>query len=345
MTGLVLLAALASAITVTPQQLREQLTSDRAARYQQQIMTVATQRPAPTLLSQLRTDPALSPLGRDWLLHELVIELRQQPGDAEWQQALQSLTDYPSPFFLAEDFEGRQRAIALTPIAEASRATLAWWQQQQHAQQLQQQLANEGLVQLGQRWQTLSASEQSAWQLAIATLPPARSNALALPDATLLAKQAPELAAALAIQLREPTLASALVQYDDSAVASQLLAELEPHFDDQQRLLIYLAASKNSALRSQSWFQLGRLNHADGNVQLKHAATSGDRSAIAAWIAQQGERALPELQRWLKQPDEPQQLSALYGLRLLATPAAEQTLKQFRANKTTSARVRQELQP
>lgn len=345
MTGLVLIAVLATAITVSPQQLREQLATDSAARYQQQITLVATERPAPALLIQLRTDPALSPLSRDWLLHQLVIELRQQPGDAEWQQVLQLLTEYQSPYVLAEDFEGRQRAIALTPIAEASRVTLAWWQQQQHAEQLQQQLDSATLSQLGQRWPTLSASEQSAWQLAIATLPATRSSMLTPPEATTLAKQAPELTAALAIRLREPALASALVQHDRGAAVSQLLADAEQYFDEAQQLAIYLAASKNAALRSQSWFHLGRLNHPDGNQQLKQAAAAGDRSAIAAWITQQGELALPELQRWLSQPEERSQLSAIYGLRLLASPAAEHSLQQFRANKTTSARVRQELQP
>lgn len=193
-------------------------------------------------------------------------------------------------------------------------------------------------------WSKQTPDEQAAWLLAVQQPAPDWSARLASIDRVTLAKQAPALAASIATQLSDTELAVALLHTEHSEIASQLLANVPQHFADNS-MPLYEAALSNKTLRSQSWFQLAKLDDYQAQSKLRSAAADGERSAIAAWLQQQGEQALPELQRWLASKAEKQQLNAIYALRLLATPGAQQLLSKARSDHRLSARARQELQP
>ena len=354
MPGLLSAALLAAALLlttstlITPTQLREQLAQPAAGRYQQQLVQLRTRsavngEPDLNEFNQLATDPQLTPAAREWLLHEFAISLREQAATPSARQLLLSLRDYPSQVFLEQDFEGRTRPIMLAPVAAAARATLAWWQQQERASVIQKNLSSDSLSAIAGQWSSLETNEQSAWLLAVQRTPKALPVRLVDMDSTTLAQQAPALAAALASQLANFDLAAAVLHHDHSEHASQLLQRLPQLFSTDSQAALGKIALDNSTLRSQSWYHLARLDHATAQTQLKQAASNGERAAIAAWLQTQGDNALPELKRWLSSKNETTELSAIYGLRLLATPAAQHLLDLAKHNATVSRRVRQEL--
>ncbi|NQD36836.1 hypothetical protein HPT27_07340 [Permianibacter sp. IMCC34836] len=337
-------SALAANAPISVSEWRAQLSEPAAQRYQQQLEQIRLAGSYHGELDGLPSDPAVAAAARTWLLHEAMQQLRTQDPTPAALALATRLSQSPDDVLLNQDVEGRLRAVSQAPVAQAAQATLRWWQTQARAAVLRQTLDRDSVMQAAAQWQQLDASERDSWLLALQQPAGDWPARLADIERPTLAKQAPELAAAVALAVHDATLAAALLRREPGEIGSRLLSAVATEFPDQQ-LALYDAALANPALRSQSWFQLATVADAGAQQRLQQAAASGDRSAIAAWLQQQGEQTLPTLQRWLASKNEAQQLNAIYALRLLATPAARQQLQQAAKQPQLSAKVRRELQP
>lgn len=338
-------ALLAANPLITPTELREQLAAPAAQSFQQQLAAVRAAGQYHGELDPVLTDPQLAPAARDWLLHQTALALREQAASTAGQHLLRQLSGYQSPWQWPQDVEGRQRPVPLAPVAQAAQATLRWWQQQADAAQLAPQLNSERIHAAARRWSSMSEPERSSWLLAVqrpAADLPARLSGLA---SETLADQAPALAAALAIPLHDMALAAAVLRRNSGSEAVQLLGALPAHFTHTEQRALLAIALGNPSLRSAGWYALAKHRDPDSQQQLQRAAAAGERAAVAAWVQEQGEQALPGLDALLQQKTETAQLNAIYGLRLLATPAAQQRLQQAAQHTGLSARAKQELQP
>ena len=287
---------------LSPSELRALLSEPAARAYQQQIETLKAQKAHGRYDGELDTlldDPQLPLASKEWLLHELVLTLRSQTATEAGWRLLQQVQQMPSQTLLWHDFEGRQRALPLVPLARAALVTEQHWQVQQRVAQLNQTPALQALHTATAQWPQLSRVDQLAWQQTLRQHPTRWQPLLAQLDATETLRNAPELAVAAAHI--DTSFLTTVLQHGDAADASALLADWSARpsqADDWQWLSIALA---RPALRSQAWFGIGKRSSADSvaAARIETAVAQGDRDATAAWVSARGDSTVPALQKQL----------------------------------------------
>ena len=329
-----------------PAQLQAILATPAAVHYQQQLQALQQRDRYQGELDALITETQLPVAAREWLLHELTLILREQTPTTAGYKLLQTLQQSDSQALLWHDFEGRQRALKLVPLASAARVTEQQWQIRALVQQHNRTPTLSALQTVIADWPQLSAIERQSWQQALQQAPTFWQPLLAqLPvDATFA--QAPALAITAASI--EPSFVSVVLQQGEPASASALLAELSnrPLFSDQDWQWLTVALAR-PALQSQAWFAIGKRSAHDpvATQRLRAAVEQGDHHAAVAWVTAQGDAALPDLQRQLRSTALPAQKAALLGLRLLNSPGAQATLRAAKNDPHLPSNLRQELQP
>lgn len=331
--------------TLHPAELRALLAAPVAQTYQHQLQALITRGRYDGELDALIGDPQLPTASQEWLLHELVLILRTQPATDAGRQLLRRVQQLPNRTLLWHDFEGRQRALPLVPLARAASVTEQHWQVQERVQQLNQIATVTALQTAITQWPSLNTIDQQAWQQVLHQHPARWQPLLLQLDAVASWHSAPELAVAAA--RHDASFLAAVLQHGDAADASALLAEWSARparADDWQWLSIALA---RPALRSQAWFGIGKRSSDDPTAaaRIEAAVTQGDRDATAAWVNAHGDATLTSLQKQLYSSALPAQQAALFGLRLLGTPAAQAALRAAQQDPRMPASLRKELQP
>ena len=331
--------------TLSPAELRAMLAAPAALAYQQQLQALITRGRYDGELDALISDPQLPTASKEWLLHELVLILRTQPATDAGRQLLQRVQQLPSRTLLWHDFEGRQRALPLVPLARAAVITAQHWHVQERVQQINQIATVTALQTAITQWPSLNTIDQQAWRQVLHQHPARWQPLLPQLDAVASWHSAPELAVAAAHH--DAAFLAAVLQHGDAADASALLAEWSARparADDWQWLSIALA---RPALRSQTWFGIGKRSSDDPTAaaRIETAVAQGDRDATAAWVNARGDATVTSLQKQLYSRALPAQQAAVFGLRLLGTPSAQAALRAAKHDPRIPTALRQELQP